>query len=674
MNFLPACLVYTQDPELARRVTAYLKPVGAARCVDDAAGLELALAQAEGVVLVVDLLGEDSRRLLSRIMKNHTRTVVVALGMPGSDPAMEAEDSGVYEVASRDVDRRKLRSVFSRAQRHVQALETTRALEEELHEAPGEQTSGERHVAGDRLPVDLRSLSRAFRHVEDVDTMLENIAEGVASCAGVSRVGLFAVARGQTDYRLRAGIKCLAEVGELEVAAADPLVNWLQMNAHLVSRSTLVHVEERRERVLLSRTLDRLGAEVIVPLHGRRRLLGWLFVGRHVTGMPFGPSELERLSAVAEQVSSALENSLLYEEAAVQRTLAETLLHSIPAGIIALGANGRVRWFNRTAERLLEVTAEEILGQPAGRLGGRLGDLLMRCVAGEATDGSVELSDALTERALSVTTTRLTHEQQGFGAVAIVEDLTEARALRAKQQRLERAAFWQDLAAAIAHEVRGPLVAINTYFQLLPERHDDPEFRNQFSELVPREIARLNQMVEQINEYANPPELTFESISIDSVLDKAVASAKERLPSNGVPIKLSVARDVPRIEGDHSALVECFAHLVANAVEAVQETKKPSVAIKATGNGANGEERKVSVEVCDNGGGIPLDVSEKLFSPFCTRKARGIGLGLPIVKRTVTDHNGQVSIETGDTGTCVSVALPAAASEGQLENETSTRR
>jgi nitrogen-specific signal transduction histidine kinase len=65
------------------------------------------------------------------------------------------------------------------------------------------------------------------------------------------------------------------------------------------------------------------------------------------------------------------------------------------------------------------------------------------------------------------------------------------------------------------------------------------------------------------------------------------------------------------------------------------------------------------VTVSDNGGGIDPEIKDKVFSPFCTTKPRGIGLGLPIVKRTVFDHHGRLRIDSNSKGTLVSVTLPA---------------
>jgi len=106
-------------------------------------------------------------------------------------------------------------------------------------------------------------------------------------------------------------------------------------------------------------------------------------------------------------------------------------------------------------------------------------------------------------------------------------------------------------------------------------------------------------------------------------------------------------------------LAEAFAHLVANAAEATSGQSKPRITLAAKLIGKGSDASGVVVTVQDNGSGISPDLKDKIFSPFCTTKARGMGLGLPIVKRTVFDHNGRVDIDSNSHGTSVSVMLPA---------------
>jgi len=106
-------------------------------------------------------------------------------------------------------------------------------------------------------------------------------------------------------------------------------------------------------------------------------------------------------------------------------------------------------------------------------------------------------------------------------------------------------------------------------------------------------------------------------------------------------------------------LTEVFAHLVNNAAEATSGLHQGRITLAVRPTNKGDATRGVVVTVKDNGSGIAPDLRDKVFSPFCTTKARGIGLGLPIVKRTIFDHNGRVDIDSNPQGTRVSVILPA---------------
>src|SRR5207253_5488581 len=116
----------------------------------------------------------------------------------------------------------------------------------------------------------------------------------------------------------------------------------------LISRTNLDGTADRTQRSMLRRALDSFGAEAIAPLYARGRIIGWLFFGHRLTGQRFDYSDLEGLMILAEHVSTVLENALLYEEIKLQRTLAETLLKSIPPGIVATDEDAIIRWFNPT--------------------------------------------------------------------------------------------------------------------------------------------------------------------------------------------------------------------------------------------------------------------------------------------------------------------------------------
>ena len=126
---------------------------------------------------------------------------------------------------------------------------------------------------------------------------------------------------------------------------------------------------------------------------------------------------------------------------------------------------------------------------------------------------------------------------------------------------------------------------------------------------------------------------------------------------DGLQVETKVAEDLPPVWGDERALADCFSHLLRNAMEALAGRADGLIHMEAATAGLPGT--KVQVTVRDNGPGIPDTLQDKVFSPFCTTKPRGMGLGLPIVKRTVIDHNGQVEVQTGPSGTAVTILLPS---------------
>lgn len=657
----PICILYSQDTDLVRRLKAFVSALADLRHVGVADRLEAVLDQTGPAILLVDLRAKEARDLLEQIPESWPEVLIVALGTPRSEPLREAEQSGIYAAEDLQIDRRRLQALAARGFEHLRVLQENRDLREQSLTSilPDPPHRGETPPERSEPPMPLLRFPRVFRRFDNVEALLASVVEGLADVTGVGRVGIFSKIRQGDRYRLRAGLRCLPETSEIEYGERDPLVRWFELHAHVICRSNLPKVPDQKQRTLMRRSLDTFGAEVIVPLHARGNIIGWLFFGHRVTGQRFGYSDLEGLMLLAEHVSTVLENALLYEEVALQKTLAETLLKSIPPGIVAIDEEAIVRWFNPTAERILGIAAADALNQPVEAAGSRLATFLREAMDSEKILPSQQWIDSTTRRSLSVETRRLLDDKTPLGAVAVVQDLTAGENLRQKQDLVDRAAFWTDLAASMSHEIRNPLVAIKTFAQLLPERFDDADFRKDFNEIVVQEIDRLDRIITQINNFANPSELVMKPIDLRASVRKAIEIARERVKKNGVAVDTTLPNDLPKVLGDEAALTEAFAHLVANAAEATSGRSKPRITLAARRIREGGHSSGVVVTVKDNGKGISADLKEKVFSPFCTTKARGMGLGLPIVKRTVFDHNGRVDIDSNPHGTSVSVMLPA---------------
>jgi PAS domain S-box-containing protein len=657
----PVAVLYTQDADLVRKTRAYLRNLAQLRHVANADRLEPVLQQTGPAVLMMDLRAKESRELLDQIHDEQPDVLIIALGVRHSEPLREAEEMGIYAAEELGLARSRFQALLERAFDYQKLWEENRDFRETstMTRDRGLKAANPRPAADSGRGLSLLRFPRVLRRSDNIDTLVSSVVEAVADAAGVSRVGIFLRAAKGQPYSFRGGLRCLSETDQLQFGERDALVRWLELHAHLISRNQLAQTSEDRSRALMRRSLDMFGAEVIAPLFAQNAVLGWIFFGNRVTGQLFSDQDLENLTMLAEHVSTILENAFLYEEATVQKTLAETLLKSIPPGIVAVDTNATIRWFNPRAEKILGISSTHALNKPVERVGNRLAGLLREALEAKESLGRQQWIDSATRRSVSVEALRLADNGSTLGAVAVINDLTAEETIREKQALVDRATFWTDLAASMSHEIRNPLVAIKTFAQLLPERFDDADFRKEFNQIVVQEIDRLDKIITQINNFAHPPELILKPIDVRAPVKKGLEIARSRFGINGkVEIETSLPSDLPRVLGDESALAEAFAHLVANAAEASVDRNKPQISLSAKPLREGKQAAAVVVTVRDNGHGIAADIKEKIFSPFCTTKPRGMGLGLPIVKRTVFDHHGRVEVDSTSKGTLVSIVLP----------------
>lgn len=653
-----SCLLYSNNPEWTARLTALLDNQTVVHPFDSPVKIRRELERQPYRLLLLDLLTRDARDLLATIIQDYPQALIIAFGVAGSDPMLQAREWDIFATETEPVDRHHLGTLVRRALRQAELACENRLLRQEnirlttLADVIRNQPQMEPDAS-----LDIRDLSAAMRHFTHVESLLQRLVDEVADALRVSRIGIFSRTRDIASYRLRAGLRCLEPSISLEFNEAHPYTTWITLHSHAVARSRLDLIQDLSARLMLTDMLDQFGAEVLIPLQSHHRLLGWLFVGPLANGLPFEKRHLDQLISLTECVSTTLENALLYEEATIQRALAETLLHSLPSGIVAVDDSGIVRWYNESAQSQFGVTVSAAISRPIEGLSSHLADLLRRTLGPGGGPQAGEWVERTTGRTLAVHTQPLTSQTHCLGALAVVQDTTEEKFMQEKQDRIDRATFWTELAASLSHEVRNPLVAIKTFAQLLPERYGDQEFQHEFKDLVSAEIERLNGIVDQIHTFAHPPPLEFKPLSLKRCLE----ISQTRLfptPRPGLRVTLAAPDDLPQIAGDQRALGEAFDHLLANASEAL--TNSPHGEIAITLMQAPSAPATQLITIKDNGPGVPAALADKLFSPFTTTKARGLGLGLPIARRIILDHGGTITVHSNAQGVLATIQLPMA--------------
>jgi len=250
-----------------------------------------------------------------------------------------------------------------------------------------------------------------------------------------------------------------------------------------------------------------------------------------------------------------------------------------------------------------------------------------------------------------------------FQVVIVLNDLAIARRLEENMRRLDRLASLGTLSAGLGHEIKNAFVAVNTFVELLLEKNQDSEF----TEVVHRELRRIDSMVSQMLKFAGPARPTFAAVRLHDVLEHSLRLVQHQLEEKLISLNRSFKAAPDAIKGDDHQLEQAFVNLFLNAVEAMGTNGSLTVATeivrtapsKAVAAAAN-RHPHVRITIADTGIGIAPENMSNLFEPFFTTKNHGTGLGLPITRRIVQEHHGDISLHSEpNKGTTFSIVLPA---------------
>lgn len=229
----------------------------------------------------------------------------------------------------------------------------------------------------------------------------------------------------------------------------------------------------------------------------------------------------------------------------------------------------------------------------------------------------------------------------------------------------DRLATLGGLAAGIAHEVKNPLVAVRTFAELLPEKHDDVEFREQFSQVVVREVDRIDRLIGQLLHYARPQPPRLEPVDLNELIRETLQLLSYEAARCSVQVETEFDQSLPRAMADASQMRQVVLNIALNAIQAMpgggilRITTRLLQGRTAAPYLLPAEER-IEIVFANTGPRIPEAHLARLFEPFFSTRSEGTGLGLSICKRIVTEHHGEIRAGTTEEGlTAFVIHLPA---------------
>lgn len=433
--------------------------------------------------------------------------------------------------------------------------------------------------------------------------------------------------------------------------------------------------------------------------------------------------ELVLLQILANQASAVLENILLMDDVVEARNearqllrqvlddqrLKELILESIPSGLITLDMHGQIMTVNRAAEAALGYHPLEIVGQAVWKV------LDLRCLEQVLRTGQAQHEVLQTrgrcgaEVVLDVSLAPLRDDRgEQIGVLTTFADVTTMHHLEEEKRRLDRLASLGEMSASVAHEVRNPLASIKTSMQML---RDDLEsnaavpanegVQDEIS-VVLKEVERLDSIVHDLLLFSRPRHQHLIECDLGALSQRILHFLQPQCDERGVRTRLSY-QDLPPAHIDAAQMEQVLLNLFLNALQAMPEggilsvagqlissrvpegiaslypaVRSSPVRIAADrlsraeeessprsgyeppeGRGSQEPQLWLELTVSDTGTGISQDDLARIFQPFYTTKAHGIGLGLPITRRLIEDHHGYLLVESQlGYGTTISIRLP----------------
>ncbi len=349
-----------------------------------------------------------------------------------------------------------------------------------------------------------------------------------------------------------------------------------------------------------------------------------------------------------------------------RRRFTEAVLSGVTAGVIGVDASGTVTLVNSSATQLLGQAEADLIGRPIAEAVPEFAGIVAKASGRlrRAAQSQITYRRAGSDLTFSVRVTQESAGKQTYGFVLTFDDITELVVA-------QRTSAWADVARRIAHEIKNPLTPIQLSAERIRRKYGDAittdrEIFDRCIDTIGRHVGDIGRMVDEFSAFARMPKPVFEESDAAGIVKEAVILFQ--MSNSDIEYRLDLPENPLMIECDRRLLTQAVTNFVKNAGEAIATARQSGqkgddyqgrIVARVTAQAP-----RCSIEVIDNGCGLPVENRHRLTEPYVTTRQKGTGLGLAIVQRIAEQHDGGLELrdalsEDGTvTGAIVQMLIP----------------
>jgi PAS domain S-box-containing protein len=651
-------MLVTEDSSLAKDIKCYLPDkYFLIESDDDAFNWVYENDFSRGVVLV-DTDQLDILKWLQGAQKRKPDLVYVGVGKDKKRALLLIEY--LYDFLLLPSEPWQLEKILDRAWEKVISSTDPVASRQNINATNNSSLQGDFDFAARPWARVLSDFSRTVSNQLNRDKFLNLFIYAVKELIPVGKLVVLLKDDASGDFLIAAQQGLDPDLGrKLRLNATGGIIAWLAAEGQILKSFACSDLGSPEINAEVIQEMKLLQASVCVPLFAQGNIKGALCLGSKITGTPFYERELELLYSVCGNIAIALDDLSLHERLVNQKIYIESILQRMNSGVVAIDHSEKITTFNQRAGEILFKNPDELINRDLRALASPLGDMLYETLLRGKEYHKRYLELAETKTPLEVSTYCMMNQtKEVLGSVMIIDDITARKIAEAERNNAEQITVLNRFVSQLTHEIKNPMVAIQTFAELLPEKFEDEEFRATFSQTVRQEVKRINELVDQLIAFSTPLNYQYELTEINNVIDQAVYLIEEQGGELSGLVRKNISEEFPQIRVDCLSMARAIAYIINFLCQGVPATDKELSIITVLSEGDNPADL-IQIIISDNKTRIDLDNPEKIFSPLEMSPDNTISIGLPVSRKIIEDHGGTLHVlQTNNSPLKFGISLP----------------